>query len=281
VNIRPIVFTRSATLSIGLASLTAFVAPVVRADPPHSPDVTCTGGGLRGHPKFMQAPPGRAEYHFSGVCKTRDGRAFGYLVDGTWTPSEPNPRNANASEVYHVDTLSGPSQSFVAVMGARCARDPWLNEVNCTPVGDDVPDALRTLWPDLAGSPFPNSRRGVPYDQRAALQAEYNRANGRLRLVQGANDEVHRASGGPRKADAIQRTGSGAASADDLNPQPLPPGPPDPGMTQTAASRIATKGAEAGIIIVSGQPAYQPTRKKVKSRKATLPVAESQPPAHR
>lgn len=70
-----------------LASTIAF-APVVGADPPRTPSVSCTGGGLSDHPTFSQALSGRAEYHFSGVCTTREGQDFGYRAAATWTPSE-------------------------------------------------------------------------------------------------------------------------------------------------------------------------------------------------
>lgn len=169
-------------ISVALAFSAALIPAIAQADPPHSPAMKCVGGGLRSHPTFSQSPAGRAEYHFSGVCESRAGRFYGFFIDGTWTPNEPGPDNANASEVYHIVATSGADQKFDGVMGARCPNDPWLNEVACTRVGDNVPDELRALWPDLVErNLFPSTRHAIPEDQRAALLAEYERANGQLR----------------------------------------------------------------------------------------------------
>ncbi|MET0808958.1 MAG: hypothetical protein ABWX93_09415 [Pseudoxanthomonas sp.] len=222
-----------------------------RADPPQTPAVSCNGGSLAAPPVFSQVSPGRAEYKFSGVCTARDsGRMLGYRVLATWTPSESNPANANAAEVFQVSTLSGPSQSFTVVMGARCEQDPWLHHSRCTRVGDNAPEELLELWPGLTDSAFPFNRNGIGQSQRGQLQAEYARANGgerSQRLLQG----MHVNAGRPQDAALQQGAGVGhAADAVSLNPQPLPPRPPsDAAVQATSAGRRA---AEAGIIIVSG-----------------------------
>ena len=154
-----------------------------------------------------------------------------------------------------------------------------LNSVNCANVGDNIPDDLRELWPDFADSPFPYSRRGIPYDQRAALLAEYQRANGESAASQSPIDRLRRTDSGRYGSAAARHDGSVARSIDavalnpqplpprspdarltrsarsrvdevSLNPQPLPPGPPDPDVAQSASSRAA----QSGIIIVSGKP---------------------------
>lgn len=245
-----------ATSSSVLVLAFALVANATHADPRPTPAVTCQAGGMKGNPKFTQVSPGRAEYSFSGLCTTRDGRSLGYRAEGTWTPSEANPVNANASEIYRIDTLSGPSQSFVVVLGARCDKDPWLNNANCTRVGDNMPDELRDLWPELAGPLFPYSRPWVPYDQRDALRAEYDRANGRRDRAQALIDGVRINSGG-KHAAATARTNGRVSSAGEevmLNPQPLPPA--------QSASRAASRADQAGIIIVSGKTPYQNAVKK-------------------
>lgn len=277
---RHAIFLLPAVLSMALASGLALLPAAARADPPRTPSVTCTGGGMSEPAKFTQVSPGRAEYHFSGVCIHRNGQSFGYRVAATWTPSEANPQNANASEIYRIDALSGPSQSFDVVVGARCDRDPWLHGVNCTHVGDNIPDELRALWPDFADSPFPYSRRGIPYDQRPALLAEYERANGASDRLPSPINRLRRRVDGVRFASPATRSiGSVAHAADQmsLNPQPLPPGPPDARLTRSARSRIDTvtlnpqplppgppdpemaqsassRAAQSGIIIVSGRP---------------------------
>lgn len=148
------------------------------ADPPRSPDVTCTAGGLTEPPTFGQAPPGIAEYHFSGVCTTRSGTDLGYRLSATWTPSESNPANANATEILDVSTVSGPSSHWTVILGARCEADPWLNrDAKCVRVGDNMPHELRALWPSLARDLFPFSRRAIFYEEQARLRGEYARAN--------------------------------------------------------------------------------------------------------
>lgn len=305
-----IIFPLPTVVSIMLAA-TAFTAEPARADPPKSPAVTCTTGGLSSHPKFTQVSPGRAEYNFSGVCITRDGRSFGYRVDGTWTPSEANLEAANASEIYRIDSLSGPPQLFDVVLGARCARDPWLNSVTCTRVGDNVPDELRELWPDLAASPFPYSRHGIPYDQRAALIAEYDLVNGKIDRSSSLADRVRADTNSKLSSTAMPHAGMGRspveavalnpqplppgpesplaqsqlaqsqraqqansrADAVALNPQPLPPGPPDKQLVRPASSRAD----QAGIIIVSGKNRYPKIKAVSPVTAAPLPDAADPP----
>ena len=246
-------------LPMALAALTA--VHVAGADPRPTPAVTCNAGGLAGPPKFTQVSPGRAEYNFSGVCTTRDGRSLGYRLAATWTPSETRYPNANASEIWRIDTLSGPSQSYDVVFGASCRADPWLNDAPCKRVGDNLSDELRELWPELAKDLFPYSRGMIPRDQRSALRDEYDRANGKFDRSRVLTDNV-RADAGSRYGSAMQTTqqgGSVQAVVDEvaLNPQPLPPGPPDPDPKPAAAASPADAAAKAGIIIVGGKTPYQ------------------------
>lgn len=270
-----------------------------QADPPRA-ELNCSDGGLAAHPEFTQVSPGRAEYSFSGACIAHDGRSFAYRAGGTWTPSETNPANANASETYRIDMLSGPSRSFDVIMGAHCTADPWLNDAQCTRIGDNVPVEVRALWPGLVGSTFPRSRYGIREDQRVPLRAEYARANTQWRRIPRATDRIRIRDGGigtieARQAGGIDQTVDEVA----LNPQPLPPGP-DSDRTQPARSGAynpatygneralnpqplppgpdsnralhvqaipdrADRGAEAGTIIVSGKPVSQlgsPAKKK-------------------
>ncbi|MGH8163381.1 MAG: hypothetical protein ACREP1_03500, partial [Rhodanobacteraceae bacterium] len=258
-------------LSLSLTLIACLSVKVAQGDPPRTPSMKCIGGGLTAQPKFSQASPGRAEYHFSGVCTTRQGQDFGYRLSATWTPSEANPSNANASEIYRIDALSGPSQSFEVIIGARCANDPWLNDAACTRVGDNVPDDLRALWPELTEVLFPQSRRGIPYDQRDALRAEYTRANGGFDRLQRLTDTTHLDDGAKVGTIAAnRRSGSINQRIDEvaLNPQPLPPGPGDFDPAQPAAG-VAARGAQAGIIIVSGKtPDRLDQSAKRKSRSA-------------
>ena len=216
---------RHATFLLPAGVAIALAATAAHADPPRTPAVTCNGGGLTARPTFNQVSPGRAEYHFSGVCTTREGRFLGYRLDATWTPSETNPANANASEIYRIDSLSGPSQSYVVILGARCERDPWLNDASCTRVGDNMPDELRELWPELGSSLFPYSRRGIPYDQRDALRAEYAHVNGSFDRSQLVTERVRSddnnkfGAATARKSHSVYRPGEAVT----LNPQPLPP----------------------------------------------------------
>ena len=245
-------------LSIGFAMIAVLSMSGARADPPRTPAVTCHGGGLTAPPEFSQASPGRAEYSFSGVCTTRDdGRMLGYRVDATWTPTESDPANANASEVFRIDTLSGPSQSFTVVLGAHCEGDPWLNHARCTRVGDNVPDELHRLWPGFADSLFPFTRDGINRDQRDALRAEYARSNGGAgrsrRIMQGMRIDGGRNAGVPEQAAVADRP----ADAVSLNPQPLPPMPSDRQRVQPAAIGAPSRATEAGIIIVSGKTPYR------------------------
>lgn len=287
-------------LLLPLALVACLSAKVAQADPPRPPSINCTPGGLAERPSFTQASPGRAEYHFAGGCIRRDGRSFGYRADGTWTPSEGAP-NANASEIYHVDATSGPSRSYVVILGARCESDPWLHHAKCLRVGDNLSGELRVLWPELIDSSFPHSQYGVPEVQRAALRGEYARANGGARTL-AFTEPAHRQDGigvpdkkaarqtraGPAhrtteatalnpqplppgpvdiqtrssQRPALGNAGNGSATA--LNPQPLPPGPPDAHLDPSARGAAAT-GAETSIIIVSGKnanPADPSVKKK-------------------
>ncbi len=249
-----------------LLLFTALHANVARADPPWNP-VSCTSGGLTGHPKFTQVSRGRAEYNFGGACITHDGRSFAYRASGTWTPSETGSTNADATETYHVDTTSGPAISYVVMFGANCGIDPWLYEARCQRIGDNMPVELRALWPELGDSSFPHSRYGISDEQRVTLRAEYERANSKWQRI-GAS---HVGLDTQRHLDAVSarpvaEAGSAHQSAGDvslnpqplppgpdgntsLNPQPLPPGPPDTPVVQSATSKVDA----AGIIIVSGK----------------------------
>ena len=220
-----------------LLLITGLPINIVHADPPRIP-VSCTSGGLTEHPKFTQVSPGRAEYNFGGACITHDGRSFAYRASGTWTPSEHGYANADATEIYHVDTTSGPAISYVVVFGANCGIDPWLYQAGCRRVGDNMPDELRALWPELADSSFPHSRYGISDDQRVALRAEYARANSKWQRIQPSRVRLDTQShidavGIQTRADA----GAVDSAAEDasLNPQPLPPGPPDPDLLQSSS----------------------------------------------
>jgi hypothetical protein len=244
-------------LPLALAAL----AHPLRADPRPSPAVTCNAGGLTAHPIFNQVSPGRAEYSFSGVCTTREGLYLGYQLVATWTPTEASP-NANASEIYHITTLSGPQQSFDIIFGAHCRADPWLNNAPCKRVGDNLSDELRALWPELGRDLFPYSRASVPWDQRDALRAEYERANGSFDRSRALSDSASSGKYGTAAQAATQQAGGVRAIVDEvaLNPQPLPPEPPDPDDVRPAqdiAVAADDKGAKAGIIIVGGKPAYR------------------------
>ncbi len=262
---------------------------VVHADPPRMP-ISCTSGGLTEHPKFTQVSPGRAEYNFGGACVTHDGRSFAYHASGTWTPSERGYANADATEIYHVDTTSGPGISYVVIFGANCGIDPWLYQAACRRVGDNMPVELRALWPELEDSSFPHSRYGISDDERVALRAEYERANGKFqRLPQSRmrSKALNRIDATATEPQAQDRAGNQAARDASLNPQPLPPGPDlsqstsratqaelnpqplpprpagavslnpqplPPGPPDTPMSQAATsKAVAAGIIIVSGK----------------------------
>lgn len=226
---RYIAMLLTAILSIALAPSSA------HADPQRTPALQCTAGGLTAHPKFTQLSPGRAEYSFSGACISRDGHSFAYRIDATWTPPENGRGNANATEILHIDMTSGPSQSYSILLGARCGADPWLYNVNCERVGDNVPDEVRAWWWDVTRAPFPFSRLGIPHGQRAALRAEYDRANGVFDRSSLYSDRA-----------AIE-------TFEKISTQPT-----GMGMTERAAP-AATRptGAEAGIIIVSGSAPYR------------------------
>ena len=244
--------------SAGFTLVVALASSSVHADPSRTPAISCHAGGLTAPPEFTRASPGRAEYSFSGICTARDsGRMLGYRVDATWTPTEGNPANANASEVFRVDSLSGPSQSFTVVLGARCDADPWLNDARCTRVGDNVPDELQQLWPGFTSSLFPFTRNGIRRDQRDALRAEYARNNGGSERSQRIMQGVRVGSGA--RADMPQQAGVADRPADavSLNPQPLPPMSSDRQQTQPAAAGTPARATEAGIIIVSGKTPYR------------------------
>ncbi len=233
-----------------LASLTFNHA---QADPPRA-ELNCSNGGLAARPKFTQVSPGRAEYSFSGACVADDGRSFAYRAGGTWTPSEINPANANASETYRIDMLSGPSRSFEVIMGAHCTADPWLNDAHCTRIGDNVPLDVRALWPGLVDSTFPRSRFGIGEDQRVSLRTEYARANTQWQRVPPATERIqirHGAVGttGVRKAGGVNQRVDEVA----LNPQPLPPGP-DPDRTQSAQSAVFNPAANGNGRSLNPQP---------------------------
>jgi hypothetical protein len=264
-------------LPLALAALVGSQAAV--ADPRPSPAVTCNAGGLTAHPIFNQVSPGRAEYSFSGVCTTREGLYLGYQLVATWTPTEAYP-NANASETYRITTLSGPRQSFDVIFGAYCRADPWLNNAPCKRVGDNLSDELRALWPELGKDLFPYSRASVPWDQRDALRAEYDRANGRIDRSRALSDSASRGKYGAAAQATPPRVGAVRAVADEvaLNPQPLPPEPPDPDDIRDAQEIVGAaddRGAKAGIIIVGGKPAYRPiertTTTSAADRKAVTP----------
>lgn len=242
-------------VALGLTALAlCFGTTPSHADPTHTRGVTCIGGGLRAPPEFTQVSPGRAEYHFSGVCTSRTGVSIGYRIDATWTPSETAPGKANASEVYHVDTVSGPSMPGVAVVGWHCARDPWLNDADCVRVGATVPEQPAEFWEEFGAKSLPASRFAIAREQRAALRDQYAHANGQhdrpdlISRPAAANTGVRLE---PPKTRIPDRT---SASSDEtaLNPQPLPPEPPPERAAATSTMPAKTTHEETGIIIVGG-----------------------------
>jgi hypothetical protein len=259
---------------LGLAIAIAMIASPAHADPTHTRGVTCIGGGLRAPPEFSQISPGRAEYHFSGVCTTRTGRSVGYRIDATWTPSESNPGNANASEIYHVDFVSGPSMPGVAVVGWRCARDPWLNDADCVRIGATVPEQPSEFWEEFGAKSLPVSRLSIPRDQRAALRDQYARVNGQAVRPSLVARPITATSGigiEPPKTRTEDRV---SASIDEtaLNPQPLPPEPPPERTATTPATPVVPTHQETGIIIVGGKnPAPRPIKPAVRASARPAP----------
>jgi len=226
---------RSTTLLLSALAIAA-LTPVAQADPPRTPALQCTAGGLTTRPKFTQLSPGRAEYSFSGACISRTGHSFAYRVDATWTPPEIGRGNANATEVLHIDMTSGPSQSYTILLGGQCGADPWLYNVRCDRIGDNVPDEVRAWWYDVTRAPFPFSRLGIPHDQRAALRKQYDRANGVFDRSDLYSDRA--------ALEPIERIGTQTGGTE---------------MTEQAVPAAARpNGAEAGIIIVSGNPPHPP-----------------------
>lgn len=244
-------------ISAALAIAAMMSAPCAHADPKRTPGVKCTAGGLSAPPKFTQVSPGRAEYNFSGVCITREGQSLGYRIDGTWTPNETS-GNANASEVYRVDRVSGPSESFTALVGWRCDADPWLHDTHCTRVGDNIPEEPSAFWEEFGRGSMPPSRRALSAEQRASLLADYERANGGRRL--GTVSDHVSADANPRQlilAPGTTRDRARKNTVDDaaLNPQPLPPEPdPDPNpATRKVRTPAKDTGETKAIIIVGGK----------------------------
>lgn len=219
-----------------------FVPIAAKAQEP-APLGPCRSATLRSH-LYSQRPPGSAEYKFEGNCLGIDSdHEYRYTVVATWTPSEPNPVNANASEIFHLYPVHPSAEKFAydAVLGARCPADPWLNRVTCTPVGNNVSDELRKAWPELAGrNSFPYA--SIPEEQIAQLSAEYK----------SANPGAPRA-GLPTNALRSERQAAHSHDAVLLNPQPLPPKAGNAAQAQVLPS--AAKGLETSIIIVSGEQA--------------------------
>ncbi len=238
-----------------IAAALSVSAPAAQADPTHTRGVTCIGGGLRAEPEFTQVSPGRAEYHFSGLCTSRTGKSIGYRIDATWTPSETQADNANASEVYHVDTVSGASMPGIAVVGWHCTRDPWLNDADCVRVGATLPVEPAEFWEEFGTKSLPASRLAIPRERRAALREQYALANGQ-RQRPGLLTRSNTAAGGVDLTPPAQRLSERAsASSDDasLNPQPLPPEPPPEVSATTTAIPVAPNREATGIIIVGGK----------------------------
>lgn len=143
-----------------------------------------------GSPMFRTAPAGMAEYSFRGLCKGVNQQVYvTYWTGGTWTPTETDPRRANASESYNIQlnnevwqTREADAQgrgSVVFLLGAHCNMDPWLHPRTavCTPTGNNIPDDVRRAWPALATAGFPLSRNGIPGAQLQKLLADYERLN--------------------------------------------------------------------------------------------------------
>lgn len=221
---------RSTLIFLYAAAFMALLPSSAQADPPRTPALQCTAGGLAEPPKFSQLSPGRAEYRFGGVCISREGHSFAYRIHGTWTPTENGRGNASATEVMHMDMTSGPSRSYTILFGASCSADPWLYGSQCQRIGDNMPDEVRAWWWDAQRAPFPFSRNGIPRDQRAALRAAYDRANG---VGQPVNLHEERVALEP--AEKIGTL---------IGTREVP--------AQAALPSERSVGSEAGIIIVSG-----------------------------
>jgi hypothetical protein len=257
---------------LAAAALLLGVSPEsAQADPKKTPGVTCTAGGMRSPPDFTQRPPGRADYHFSGVCTSREGESLGYRIDGTWTPNDTGGK-ANASEVYRVDRLSGASESFTAIVGWRCDADPWLHDTHCTRIGDNIPGAPAAFWEQFGRGAMPSSRRALSADQRSALLADYERANGRRPALKTRDTIIADkafgialpAPGTTRDPIRPARTRDDAA----LNPQPLPP-EPDPTPVPARTPAASSTHAATSIIIVGGRPAEATQATKAPAAKKT------------
>ena len=253
--------------------LTIIALPASAAQDPHrTPGVTCTAGGMSSPPQFTQVSPGRAEYHFSGACVTREGQSLAYRIDGTWTPNEKG-GNANASEVYHVDRVSGPSESFTALVGWRCDSDPWRFDAQCVRVGNNIPTEPYAFWEQFGRDLRPSSRRALSAEDRVALQADYDRAN-RGRQFRSVSDSVSaetRGTGYAQPSPGTTRDPVRRNTLDDaaLNPQPLPPEPdPDPNQPTLKTTTPAKDSAELRSIIIVGGKTRAPAVKTTATRKA-------------
>lgn len=257
------------------------------ADPPQGPSARCTSGGMVGH-AFTQSPPGRAEYRFSGACITRDGSSLAYRVEGTWTGLPGDPANANASEIYHVDRVSGPARSYIGIVGFRCPADPWLNDVDCVRVGENLPDDIEQFWAQLAAGDTPTSGRGLLPDQRVALLDEYRRANRQLVIGDRADVRI--------QADAAELQGTTITGttitpgvpvpprqneAVMLNPQPLPPVETPAATSEVIAAPRQDDHSATGIIIVGGKPVsasnLQPASTSPRLTPKTSATSETRP----
>lgn len=151
--------------------------------PPLPLPLECRLQGAADEPQFKSGPP-RAAYFFRGMCSdTNPGDSVSYRVTGTWNPSQNDPSQPNAAEVYVITGKDAPQSGGAGYtqrvgFSAHCDSDPWLTSSNCTRLSDTLPDALRQTWPSIATTEFPNTRDAIPLAQRGPLHGEYNRING-------------------------------------------------------------------------------------------------------
>ena len=148
-------------------------------DAPDMRPFQCYLPQLAGLPQFLQTPPGTAVYRFSGNCS----EGMTYRVEGKWTPTAPQ-NQPNATEAFEITGYEPflrsrqPGGKISVLAGARCTRDPWLNNPVCSKVGTYLPDDIRAMWAQLEElRTFPWSQNVLSASDKTRLLAEYNRIN--------------------------------------------------------------------------------------------------------
>jgi len=144
----------------------------------------CRVLGLTQDPSYNKSPAWPvAAYEFRGVCSNADhSKSVSFSVLGIWAPGATDPGKHNASEVISItsnDRLSpdtraqegGAEYLERVIFKARCERDPWLAEANCTRMGDDAPIELHQTWGQLPTKRFPISRGVISTADRFIFKA--------------------------------------------------------------------------------------------------------------